>query len=133
MADDTSNNNTLINKLSILIPSFGGCEYCVHCSKLKVKPTDNGDETINLPIDLEIESQLNMLEAEVNGKSVGDEELDVDLEVNEIASDIATSNDTAVTEIICDAEMSIHLDSLPTNEANLGQVSIAKVSSPNIL
>ena len=50
-------------------------------SKLKVKPTDNGDETMDLPIDLEIESQLNMLEAEVNGKGVGDEELDVDLEL----------------------------------------------------
>ena len=74
-----------------------------------MKPTDNGDETMDLPIDLEIESQLNMLEAEVNGKGVGDEELDVDLENDEIASDVAASDDTAVTEIICDAEVSIYL------------------------
>ena len=31
MADNTSNNDTLVDELSILIPSFGGCEYCVRC------------------------------------------------------------------------------------------------------
>ena len=101
--------------------------------KLKAKPTDNGDETVDLPIDLEIESQLNMLEAEVNGDGVGDEEPGVDLEDDEIAGDVATSDAAAVTEIIRDAEASIRLDPLPTDEANLGRVSIAKVSSPNIL
>lgn len=140
----------LIDELSILIPSFGGREYCVHCfthilnlivkvcgfrimgfialiilllgqfnHKLKAKPTDKGDETVDLPIDLKIESQLNMLEAEVNGKGVGDEEPDVDLEDDEIAGDVVTSDDAAVTEIICDAEASIRLDPLPTDEANL--------------
>ena len=98
-----------------------------------MKPTDNGDETMDLPMNFEIKSQLNMLKAEVNGEGVEDEELDVNLEDDEIASNVAASDDTAVTEIICDAEASIHLDSLPTDEANLGQVLIAKVSSPNIL
>ena len=98
--------------------------------KLNAKPTD---ETVDLPLDLEIESQLTMLEAEVNGEGVGDEEPDVDLEDDEIAGNVATSDAAAVTEIIRDAEASIRLDPLPTDEANLGRVSIAKVSSPNIL
>jgi len=101
--------------------------------KLKAKPTDKGDETVDLPIDLEIESQLNMLKAEVNGEGVGDEEPDVDSDDDEIAGDVVTSDAAAVTEIIHDAEASIRLDPLPSDEANLGRVLIAKVSSPNIL
>ena len=30
-ADNASNNDTLVDELSILIPSFGGCEYRVRC------------------------------------------------------------------------------------------------------
>ena len=31
MADNTLNNDTLIDELSILVPSFGGHGYHVHC------------------------------------------------------------------------------------------------------
>ena len=30
-ADNASNNNTLVNELSVLIPTFGGAKYRVHC------------------------------------------------------------------------------------------------------
>ena len=30
-ADNASNNDTLVNELSVLIPTFGGAKYCVHC------------------------------------------------------------------------------------------------------
>ena len=39
------------------------------------------------------------------------------------------SNAVAVTDVILDAEASIWLDSLPPADANLGCVSIAKVST----
>ena len=61
-----------------------------------------------------------MLETEVNGKGVGDEDPDIGSDdEDEIVGDVATS----------DAEKSIHLDPLPLNNVNLGHVSIAKVST----
>ena len=39
------------------------------------------------------------------------------------------SNAVVVTDVILDAEASIQLDSLPPADANLGHVSIAKVST----
>ena len=30
-ADNALNNNTLVDKLSVLIPTFGGAKYCVCC------------------------------------------------------------------------------------------------------
>ena len=80
-------------------------------------------------MDLEIESQLDMLETEINGDGLGDEDPDVDSDSDEIAGDVATSNAATVTDVICDAEASIHLDRLPPEDANLGRVSIAKVST----
>ena len=89
---------------------------------------------MDLPLDLEIESQLDMLEMEVNGEGVGDEEPDVDLEDNdEVAKDVASSNAAAVMEIIRDAELSIRLDPLLSDEVNVGCVSVAKVSFQYIL
>lgn len=89
---------------------------------------------MDLPLDLEIESQLDMLETEVNGEGVGDEEPDVDLEDNdELADDVASSDDAAVMEIIRDAELSIRLDPLLSDEVNVGRVSVAKVSFQYIL
>ena len=106
----------------------------VRRSPAGVRPEKGGEcKDLDLPIDLEIKSQLNMLKAEVNGEGVGDEDPDIDLEDDEIAGDVATSDAAAVTEIIRDAEASIHLDPLPSDKANLGRVSIAKVSSQNIL
>ena len=85
---------------------------------------------MDLPLDLEVESQLDMFETEVNGEGVGDEEPDVDLEDDgdEIAEDVASSDTAAVTEIIQDAEKSIRLDPVPSDEVNVGRVSVAKVS-----
>ena len=83
---------------------------------------------MDLPINLEVENQLDMFETEVNGEGVGDEELDINSDdEDEIAGDVATSNTATVIEIICDADESICLDHLPSDEANLGRVSIAKV------
>jgi len=107
--------------------------------KLKAKPslTEDDSETVDLPLDLEIESQLNMFEMEVNGEGVGDEEPDVNLEddgaSDENAEDVASSDTATVTEIIQDAEKSIRLDPVPSDEVNVGHVSVAKVSIPNIL
>ena len=82
---------------------------------------------MDLPINLEVENQLDMFETEVNGEGVGDE-LDIDSDdEDEIAGDVAASDAAAVMEIICDADESICLDPLPSDEANLGHVSIAKV------
>ena len=84
---------------------------------------------MDLSIDLKIEGQLDMLEAELNGEGVGDEEPAVDSDnEDEVAGDVTSSDAAAVTDIICDAEASIHLDPLPLAEANIGCVSIAKVS-----
>ncbi len=30
-ADNASKNDTLVNELSVLIPPFGGSDYCVRC------------------------------------------------------------------------------------------------------
>ena len=102
--------------------------------KTNPSPTEDGDETVNLPLDLEIESQLDMLETEVNGEGVGDEEPDV-LEDNsdEIAEDVASSDTADIMEIIQDAEQSIRLDPVPLDEVNVGRVSVAKVSIQYIL
>jgi len=84
---------------------------------------------MDFSIDLEIESQLDMFEAEVNGEGVGDEEPVIDSDDDdEIAGDVASSDAAAVTDIIHDAEASIRFDHLPLDEANIGRVSIAKVS-----
>lgn len=98
--------------------------------KPKAKPSSTDDETVDLPLDLEVESQLDMFETEVNGEGVGDEEPDVDLEDDgdEIAEDVASSDTAAVTKIIQDAEKSIRLDPVPSDEVNVGRVSVAKVS-----
>ncbi len=94
--------------------------------KLKVTPTN--EEEINVSVDLEIEGQLDMLEAKVVGEGVGDEEATVDLDSeDEIASDVASSDAAAVTDIIRDTDASIHLDHLSLVEANVGHISIAKV------
>jgi hypothetical protein len=84
---------------------------------------------MDLSINVEIEGQLNMFEAELNGEGVGDEEPAVDSDdEDEIAGDVASSDAAAVTDIIRDAEESIRLDPLTLAEANIGLVSIAKVS-----
>ena len=71
-----------------------------------------------------------MLETEVNGKGVGNEDPDIGLDdEDEIAGDVATSDAAAVTDVICDAEKSICLNPLPLDNVNLGYVSIAKVST----
>ena len=84
---------------------------------------------MDLSINLEIEGQLNMFEAELNGEGVGDEEPAVDSDdEDEIAGDVASSDAATVADIIHDAEESIRLDPLTLAEANIGLVSIAKVS-----
>ena len=84
---------------------------------------------MDLSIDLEIEGLLDMLEAELNGEGVGDEEPAVDSDdEDEVAGNVPSSDAAAVTDIIRDAEASICLDPLPLAEANIGCVSIAKVS-----
>ena len=84
----------------------------------------------DISLDLEMEGQLDMLEAEVNGEGVRDEDpvIDEDGE-DEVAGDVTMSDAVAVTDVILDAEVSIRLDSLPPANANLGCVSIAKVST----
>lgn len=80
---------------------------------------------------LRLENQLDMLEAEIRGTGFGDEELDVDLDEDgdEIASDVAGSDAQAVDEAIHDAEMSVRLNVLPPDQANIGCISIAKVGT----
>lgn len=70
-----------------------------------------------------------MLETEVNGDGVGDEDPVIDSDdEDEIAGDVATSDAAVVTDVIRDAETSIRLDPLPVDDVNIGRVSIAKVS-----
>ena len=69
-----------------------------------------------------------MLEAEIHGAGVGDEEIIPSDDSDEVAGDVAASDALAVDDVIRKADMSIHLDPLPANQANLGHVSIAKVS-----
>lgn len=100
--------------------------------QLKAKPVDDteDEEGIDIPIDLEIEGQLDMLETEVNGEGVGDEDPDIGSDdEDEIVGDVATSDAAVVTDVIHDAEKSICLDTLPLNDVNLGCISIAKVST----
>ena len=100
--------------------------------QLKTKSVDDaeGEESTNaIFIDLEIKSQLDMLKTEINDDGLGDKDPDVDSDSDEIAGDVATSDATAVTDVIHNAEVSIHLDCLPPKDANLGHISIAKVST----
>jgi len=104
--------------------------------QLKTKPVDDAEgdseeSTDAVFMDLEIEGQLDMLETEVNGEGLGDEDPDIDSDddLDEIAGDVAASDAAAVTEVIQDAEASIRLDPLPLGDANIGRVSIAKVST----
>ena len=100
--------------------------------KLKKTTTDNDeDEGPENHIDVAIGRQLDELEAEIHGTGFGDEELDVGSDGNEdeIAGDVATSDALAVDEAILEAELSLRLDPLPSNQANVGRISIAKVSS----
>jgi hypothetical protein len=98
-------------------------------SKTQSADGSEGDEVMDLSIDFEIKGQLDMLEAELNGEGVGDEEPVVDSDdEDEVAGDVASSDAAAVTDIIHNAEASIRLDPLPLAEANIGCVSIAKVS-----
>jgi hypothetical protein len=69
-----------------------------------------------------------MLEAEIHGAGVGDEEIVPSDDSDEVAGDVAVSDALAVDDVIREADMSIRLDPLPANQANLGRVSIAKVS-----
>jgi hypothetical protein len=70
--------------------------------------------------------QLDMLEAEIHGAGFGDEELDVDPDQND--DDVADSDAQAVDEAIYEPELSVRLDVLPSDQANIGCISIAKVS-----
>ena len=74
-----------------------------------------------------VESQLDMLDAEINGVGVGDEEPVPDDNEDEIAGDVAASDAIGVDNVIHEADMSIHLDALSADQANLGHVSIVKV------
>jgi len=49
-------------------------------------------------------------------------------ENDEIADDVAASDALAVDEAILEAELSLRLDPLPADQANIGRISIAKVS-----
>ena len=81
------------------------------------------------PTEVEVERQLDFFEEEINGKGVGDEEPLVDPEEeDEVAGDISTSNALAAEDVICEAKVSFHLNPLPSDQVNLGQVLIAKVS-----
>lgn len=92
-------------------------------------PADDNEDLEALRVATEIEDQLDMLETEVYGDGVGDEEVIVDSDDEDgIAGDVASSDTAAVTGIIHDADASIRLDPLPLDKANVGRVSIAKVS-----
>lgn len=69
-----------------------------------------------------------MFEEEINGEGVGDEEPLVDSDGDEIAGDVSASDALAVEDVIREADGSFRLNPLPSNQANLGKVSIAKVS-----
>ena len=98
--------------------------------KLKKKPNDNDeDEEPEDPVDIATGRQLNALEDEINGVGFGDEELEVDSDghEDEVAGDVAASDALAVDEAILEADMSLRLDPLPADQANIGRISIAKV------
>ena len=101
-------------------------------SRKPKKTTNDNDKDLEPEnhIDVRIGRQLNKLEAEIHGTGFGDEELDIGSDGNEdkIAGDVATSDALAVDEAILEAELSVHLDPLPSNQANVGRISIAKVS-----
>jgi len=104
--------------------------------KLKKKSVDgdgaaDGDDLADDnrdPFELEIEQQLDMLENEINGTGVGDEEPVMDDNDDEVAGDVASSDALAVDAAILEASKSIRVDALSSAEANIGRVSIAKVS-----
>jgi len=70
--------------------------------------------------------QLDVLEAEIHGTGFGDKELDVDSDGNEdeIAGDVATSDALAVGEAILEADMSLRLNPLTSDQANMGCISM---------
>jgi hypothetical protein len=97
--------------------------------KLKKTPANGEDSDEGAdPVELDIERQLDMFEDEISGPGVGDEELIVEDNEDEIAGDVAASNALAVDEVIREAGLSIRLDALPAAQANIGRVCIAKVS-----
>ena len=97
---------------------------------LKTTPTndDDPDNSKDL-IELEVEQQLDMLEDKINCPGVGDEELTLEDDEDDIAGDVASSDNLVVNKVICKAHLSIRVDALPVAQANIGQVCIAKVSA----
>ena len=72
-----------------------------------------------------------MLSTELEqGDGYGDEEPEAGSDDgDEIAGDVATSDEASVTEIVDEADLSTRLDPLLGFEANVARVAIAKVSS----
>ena len=70
-----------------------------------------------------------MLEDKINCPCIGDEELVLEDDEDEIAGDVASSDNLVVNKVICKAHLSICVDALPVVQANIGQVCIVKVSA----
>jgi len=97
----------------------------------KLKTNSDEDEASGEDdVDIKNEKQLDALEAEVHGTGFGDEELGLNLDGNEdeIAGDVAASDALAVDEAILEADMSLRLNPLSSDQANVGCISIAKVN-----
>ena len=84
--------------------------------------------------DTETSEALDMLAVELDqGDGYGDEEPEVGADDgDEIAHDVATSDEATVTEIVDEADLSTRLAPLLGYEANIARVAIAKVGSQNL-
>lgn len=97
---------------------------------LKTTPTDGDDPDDSKDlIELKVEQQLDMLEDEINCPGVGDEELTLEDNEDEIAGDVASSDNLVVNKVIRKAHLSIRVDALPAAQANIGRVCIVKASA----
>ncbi|KAF4610855.1 hypothetical protein D9613_006637 [Agrocybe pediades] len=133
-ADNAANNDTLVRELSVIVPSFPGKKTRVRCFahilnlivKAILSPFSR-KTSIGRSSDSEIDTELDMIEEEMNaGSGMGDEEVELD-DDDEIAADVQMSDNADVESIDEEADLDGRLDPLSSQDINVGRLSIAKL------
>ncbi|KAJ3490696.1 hypothetical protein NLJ89_g11414 [Agrocybe chaxingu] len=132
VADNASNNDTLVTELGRLLPSFGGKKVRVRCFahilNLVVKAVLSQFSRKMIEEDNTLTEQLDMLEEELNnGTGFGDEEPELESDDDEVADDVVRSDNAAIRDVIDEVSLSGRLTPLSRDDANVARVSIAKL------
>ncbi|KAF4617981.1 hypothetical protein D9613_012955 [Agrocybe pediades] len=122
-ADNASNNDTLVQELSVILPSFPGKKTRAILLPFSRKASQSSDS------ESDVDRELEMIEQEMTGGlGVGDEEPELD-EEDDIAADVQMSDAAAVNGVTEDADLDSRLDPLSAHDMNIGRLSIAKRTS----